>query len=64
MYKIKHRWHFFLVGGTFLTAGPNVSVNLARYAKRKALRLRFTHPELSPPHAEVTTVEGDGWFIP
>ena len=39
-------------------------VNLARYAKRKALRLRFTHPELSPPHAEVTTVEGDGWFIP
>lgn len=39
-------------------------VNLARYAKRKALRLKFTHPELTPPHAEVTAVEGDGWFIP
>lgn len=39
-------------------------VNLARYAKRKALRLKFTHPELSPPQAEVTAVEGDGWFIP
>jgi hypothetical protein len=39
-------------------------VNLAVHGRRKVLRLKFTHPELRPPQAEVTAVEGEGWFIP
>lgn len=45
------------------TAGRE-GVDLARHARRKALRLRWGHPDLPLPQAEVTAVEGDGWFVP
>lgn len=38
--------------------------DLARYARRKALRLKWTHPDTVPPQAEVTAVAGEGWFVP
>jgi hypothetical protein len=46
------------------TVGVKEGVNLALHGRRKALRVKFSHPQLQPPHAEVTAVEGDGWFIP